>query len=69
MSAASEKSVGKGAADEALAQSRSNSLQHGEAESVNDSVVRDFYTGAVNEQYRLKSEIVAKHLGEIGMGK
>ncbi|KAF6822662.1 MFS-type transporter PB1E7.08c 1 [Colletotrichum musicola] len=69
MSAASEKSVGKGAADEALTQSRSNSLQHGEAESVNDSVVRDFYTGAVNEQYRLKSEIVAKHLGEIGMGK
>ncbi|TEA11007.1 Major facilitator-type transporter hxnZ [Colletotrichum sidae] len=69
MSAPSEKSVAKGAKGETLAQSRSNSVQNGEAESDNDSTARDFYTGAVNEQYRLKSELVAKHLGEIGMGK
>ncbi|KAI8159617.1 Major facilitator-type transporter hxnZ [Colletotrichum sp. SAR 10_70] len=69
MASVSEKSTGKGAAEQGLTQSRSNSLQHGDAESLEDAAVADFYNGAVNEQFRLKSELVAKHLGEIGMGK
>ncbi|KAL0943450.1 hexose transporter [Colletotrichum truncatum] len=69
MSSTSEKSGGKGGTEQGLTQSPSNSVHDGEAVSVGDSTTRDFYTGAVNEQYRLKSEIVAHHLGEIGMGK
>lgn len=69
MASVSEKSTGKGATEQGLTQSRSNSLQHGDAESLEDAAVADFYNGAVNEQFRLKSELVAKHLGEIGMGK
>ncbi|OLN86859.1 putative MFS-type transporter PB1E7.08c 1 [Colletotrichum chlorophyti] len=69
MSAPSEKSVGKSATEQTLRQAPSGSVQHGDADSVTDSALRDFYTGAVNQNYRLKSELVAKHLGEIGMGK
>ena len=34
-----------------------------------DAAIRDFYGDAVSETYRLKSELVAEHLAEIGMGK
>lgn len=69
MSAPSEKSVTKDATESGLRQTASGSVIQGDASSVGDSVLRDFYTGAVNENYRLKSELIAKHLGEIGMGK
>ncbi|KAK1657938.1 major facilitator superfamily transporter [Colletotrichum godetiae] len=69
MSAPSEKSVAKDATESGLRQTASGSVIQGDASSVGDSVLRDFYTGAVNENYRLKSELIAKHLGEIGMGK
>ncbi|KDN71896.1 putative major facilitator superfamily transporter [Colletotrichum sublineola] len=69
MSAPSEKSVGKGATETGLRQTPSGSVQHGEADSDADSALREFYTGAVNENYRMKSELIAKHLGAIGMGK
>lgn len=46
------------------------SIRHGElAEDIDDPEVSDFYDGAVSQAYRLKSELVAKHLAEIGMGK
>lgn len=38
-------------------------------EMVDDSNIRDFYAGAISDKYRLKSEIVAKHLADTGMGK
>ncbi|KAM5349674.1 hypothetical protein ACJ41O_006179 [Fusarium nematophilum] len=46
--------------------SSSGSVKPGVAE---DSEVRDFYGSAVNESYRLKSELIAEHLGEIGTGR
>lgn len=34
-----------------------------------DPTVEAFYYDAVSESYRLKSELVAQHLAEIGMGQ
>ncbi|KAM5343479.1 hypothetical protein ACJ41O_012016 [Fusarium nematophilum] len=34
-----------------------------------DPAIREFYGDAVSETYRLKSELAAQHLGQIGMGK
>lgn len=34
-----------------------------------DPAIRDFYGDVVSEAYRLKSELVAQHLTDIGMGK
>lgn len=34
-----------------------------------DAAIREFYGSAISETYRLKSELVAQHLAEIGMGK
>lgn len=49
---------------------KATSIRHGElANVVDDTAVSDFYGSAVSEAYRLKSELVAKHLAEIGMGK
>lgn len=48
---------------------KATSIQHGELDAIDDKEVSDFYSGAVSEAYRLKSELVAKHLAEIGMGK
>lgn len=45
------------------------SYRLGDHKPVEDSAVRDFYGSAVNESYRLKSELVARHLSEIGTGK
>lgn len=48
------------------------SLQNGDLGVVvedNDQEASDFYGSSVSETYRLKSELVAKHLQEIGMGK
>ncbi|KAK2927932.1 Major facilitator superfamily [Fusarium oxysporum f. sp. vasinfectum] len=41
------------------------SYRLGDHKPVEDSAVRDFYGSAVNESYRLKSELVARHLSEI----
>lgn len=48
---------------------KGTSILHGEMDTIDDPVVSDFYGSAVSEAYRLKSELVAKHLAEIGMGK
>lgn len=34
-----------------------------------DSALHGFYEAAVTERYLLKSELVAEHLNQIGMGK
>lgn len=48
---------------------KATSIRHGQLDEIDDQAVSDFYGGAVSEAYRLKSELVAKHLAEIGMGK
>ena len=34
-----------------------------------DPALRKFYGDAISEAYRMKSELVAQHLSDIGMGK
>lgn len=34
-----------------------------------DPAIRDFYSDAVSEAYRMKSELVSQHLADIGMGR
>lgn len=63
-SAASQGSKGKEAVP-----SQVPSLHQGDIEVVDDQEVSDFYGSTVSETYRLKSELVAQHLAEIGMGK
>jgi hypothetical protein len=46
-----------------------SSVRDGEHEIIEDGAIRDFYGSAVNESYRLKSELVAEHLAGIGTGK
>ncbi len=47
-----------------------SSVRQGISSTVHDDPgIRDFYQDAVTESYRLKSELVAQHLAEIGMGK
>ncbi|KAI1859505.1 uncharacterized protein JN550_012023 [Neoarthrinium moseri] len=43
--------------------------QGGVIDVSDDEAIRDFYGSSVNDAYRLKSELVTKHLTEIGMGK
>lgn len=46
------------------------SLRHGDLDVVvDDQEASNFYGSSVSETYRLKSELVAHHLAEIGMGK
>ncbi|PSR82631.1 sugar transporter [Coniella lustricola] len=45
------------------------SIRHGDLDTLDDAEVSEFYGSAVTESYRLKSELVASHLGEIGMGR
>ncbi|KAH8664604.1 major facilitator superfamily domain-containing protein [Xylariales sp. PMI_506] len=47
----------------------STSLTDGVVDVVDDEELRDFYGSSINDAYRLKSELIAKHLTEIGMGK
>lgn len=49
--------------------STASSVDPGETFPVEDSAVRDFYGSAVNESYRLKSEVIAEHLSAIGTGR
>ncbi|KAI5919361.1 major facilitator superfamily domain-containing protein [Camillea tinctor] len=44
-------------------------LQEGETKIVGDEAIHDFYAGAVDDRYRLKSELIASHIAELGMGK
>ncbi|KAK2609299.1 hypothetical protein QQS21_002080 [Conoideocrella luteorostrata] len=46
-----------------------NDIQVGKSDTVNDSATAQFYGTAIQESYRLKSEIVARALSEIGTGK
>jgi hypothetical protein len=34
-----------------------------------DPAIRDFYGDAISKAYRMKSELVAQHLSDIGMGR
>lgn len=45
------------------------SLRQGDFDVVDDQEASNFYGSSVSETYRLKSELVAQHLAEIGMGK
>lgn len=45
------------------------SVRQGELGLVNDHEISQFYGDSVTESYRLKSELIASHLTEIGMGK
>ncbi len=46
-----------------------SALQEGETKIVGDEAVHDFYAGVVDDRYRLKSELVARHIAELGMGR
>ncbi|KAL1857587.1 hypothetical protein Daus18300_010227 [Diaporthe australafricana] len=48
---------------------REPSVGNGQLGVVDDQEVSDFYGSSVSDTYRLKSELVAQHLAEIGMGK
>ncbi|KAH8895657.1 hexose transporter [Thozetella sp. PMI_491] len=75
MSAVSEDGSGKGSPKGAESTDlapvpTTGSVTQGAVDIVHDDPsVRDFYHDAVTESYRLKSELVAQHLAEIGMGK
>lgn len=47
----------------------SSSVDPSKILSVEDAGVRDFYSSAVSESYRLKSELIAEHLSGIGAGR
>jgi hypothetical protein len=49
--------------------SKSPSFHQGSMGVADDEAIRDFYGSAVNEAYRLKSELISEHLLNIGMGK
>lgn len=49
--------------------SKRASYGEGVVQAIDDPTVRDFYGDSVSDSYRLKSELVSKHLAEIGMGK
>lgn len=48
---------------------RQHTVEEGQVDSFEDKVNRDFYGSSLTDTYRLKSELVAKHLQEIGMGR
>ncbi|KAK6206314.1 major facilitator superfamily transporter [Colletotrichum tabaci] len=60
------KNVDNSAMEAKLKGSPSDPVSHSKAESVINAA--QLYTGSVDENYRMKSELIAKHLGEIGMG-
>ena len=67
MSTTDEKSLqNKSWEPQSATKQSSPSIRQGDNE---DPAIRDFYGGAVSEAYRLKSELVAQHLADIGMGK
>lgn len=69
MSAKGEKTVDDKSIEPQLAASRSPaSICQGDINN-EDPAIRDFYGDAISETYRLKSELVAQHLADIGMGK
>lgn len=45
------------------------SLRQGDLDLVNDHEISSFYGSSVTKSYRLKSELIARHLSDIGMGK
>lgn len=65
----SEKSVNKDEVQPQMASIEpSTSLGKGQL-TEGDAAVHGFYEEAVSERYLLKSELVAEHLNNIGMGK
>ena len=44
-------------------------VERGKLSDIDDPSVQQFYGSSTTESYRLKSELVGKCLGEIGMGR
>ncbi|KAL1637203.1 hypothetical protein SLS56_000862 [Neofusicoccum ribis] len=59
----------KGHEPTAATLAKSSSYGEGVVQAIDDPTVRDFYGNCLSDSYRLKSELVSKHLAEIGMGK
>lgn len=59
----------KGHEPTAATLAKSSSYGEGVVQAIDDPTVRDFYGNCLSDSYRLKSELVSKHLTEIGMGK
>lgn len=59
---------GKALISQAAFQKSTPSIRQGET-TEEDPAIRGFYSEAVSEGYRLKSELVSQHLADIGMGK
>lgn len=67
MSSTGEKKVTQ---DEGIRRaSTTGSVQCGEIKPSSDAVTQSFYASAVSESYARKSELIAHHLNEIGIGK
>jgi hypothetical protein len=62
-------SAEKRSTSDASGVARPVSIHDGAVEVVDDQAAREFYGNSVDEAYRLKSELVTKHLADIGMGK
>lgn len=63
------KSAASGNTASKKAPAEASSVRHGEVDLVDDKDVSSFYGSAVSDSYRLKSELVAAHLTQIGMGR
>jgi len=48
---------------------RTSNLAEGIIESKDENVNREFYGTSISDAYRMKSELLARHMAEIGMGK
>lgn len=71
MTSINEKGEAKTPVDSTLKRAiTSSSVQQGEVEAqTTTGDAEDFYGGAINENYIRKSELIAKHLSEIGTGR
>jgi len=48
---------------------RQHTVEEGRVDTLDDKINRDFYGSSLSDTYRMKSELIAKHLQEIGMGR
>lgn len=55
--------------DDDLELRRHSTVAEGIVETEEDTFNRQFYGSGISDAYRMKSELVAHHISEIGMGK
>lgn len=48
---------------------KENSIVSSAPVVIGDAAIREFYGDSISGPYRMKSELVAQHLADIGMGK